>query len=556
MKTILCIFFSICTQLFFAQHSLTKLPFPINTDEFDEICPIINFNETKFAFTRVGSPEIDYTLMVNGTNVFENHEEEKYYDILNEVYSEIAGFEVKNAISSSFNQEIWLADKVGEKFYNIKHPSYPINNALPNSICSNYGPYDTYILLNEFSKYGGLKEGFSTIKKFNGEYHFPAPITIEGFDKTQSSVNLSMTMDSLFIIISMKDHYNNSDLYVSKKLRARKYGKPVPISSINTSFQELTPFVSFDQKKLFFSSDRPNSLGGMDIYYSERLDDTYTLWSPPKRLNPPVNSEFNDSYPFTTDNGQTLYFSSNRASSSDIFRAKLSPRSSLDNITITINVIDGESGKKIPAEIYWKEMYDEKGVEEFFRSRDGSLIVSVKKNTILRFFAKNRSRVSKYEFVDPQDLINSKNKTKEIFLILPPKKNLKKLNLTEEKDVFPFEITSKKLIVLRKIYFERGKPDVREESFEELRKLASVLIRKPNIRIRIEGHTDNVGDKKALLELSRNRAKAIKVFLLNEGVNNDQVFTVGFGDSRPIAGNTTEEEKRKNRRVEIRIIEK
>jgi outer membrane protein OmpA-like peptidoglycan-associated protein len=109
-------------------------------------------------------------------------------------------------------------------------------------------------------------------------------------------------------------------------------------------------------------------------------------------------------------------------------------------------------------------------------------------------------------------------------------------------------------ILLHNIYFERTKPIVLPESIPSINKLAEVLLRRPRLYINIIGHTDNVGDPDALKTLSEERAFAIKKILVEKGVPEYRVSTAGYGGSHPIAPNDTEENKSKNRRVEIRIV--
>ena len=92
------------------------------------------------------------------------------------------------------------------------------------------------------------------------------------------------------------------------------------------------------------------------------------------------------------------------------------------------------------------------------------------------------------------------------------------------------------------------------ESYEAIKKLASALKRKPNLIISIDGHTDNVGDKNDLKDLSLQRAKIIKDKLVEFGVKEEQVLTKGYGCDKPLNDNSTEELKQQNRRVEITIL--
>ncbi|MCL4157225.1 UNVERIFIED_CONTAM: hypothetical protein GTU68_047976 [Idotea baltica] len=119
-------------------------------------------------------------------------------------------------------------------------------------------------------------------------------------------------------------------------------------------------------------------------------------------------------------------------------------------------------------------------------------------------------------------------------------------------DIIPLETNS--TVLLKNIYFARAKPKILPPSFPSLQKLAKTLKRRTDVTIQIEGHTDNVGNKEALEELSYRRAEAIADYLITAGVDPKQIKTKGFGDSRPITSNKTEEQKAKNRRVEIRVL--
>jgi outer membrane protein OmpA-like peptidoglycan-associated protein len=447
----------------------------------------------------------------------------------------------------------------------VYHPSYPLNNALPNSICSNYGKYDTYIVLNEFNKNGGLKEGFSTTRDDGGKYKFPAPIYIDGFENSQSSVNLTMSLDSQYIFIAMAEggKKSNTDIFLSKKVDSGLYSHPTFLADINTEYRELTPFISHDQKTLYFASDRPGSIGGVDIYYAERLDESYEKWSLPTRYNPPLNTEADESYPFVLKDSNTLYFSSNREGSSDIFKINLYREESLlAPIKVNVTVLTAD-GSPIPAEIFWKEAYTKDAPEEYFRSRDGKYTITLTNSEPILFYAQNRSRHSQKELIDPLDYEKQNKQNIDLTLILSPKGEIKNvitsqsspdIDPREKDDVFPFKVNKDKIILLENIYFEKSKPNVLSVSFDELRKLAEILKKKSLLKIRIEGHTDNVGNKNSLLELSKLRAEEIKKFLISEGVDESRISTMGFGDTKPLTSNLNEAEKQKNRRVEIRLL--
>ncbi len=102
--------------------------------------------------------------------------------------------------------------------------------------------------------------------------------------------------------------------------------------------------------------------------------------------------------------------------------------------------------------------------------------------------------------------------------------------------------------------FETGRAVIKNESLDELKKLAELLLRKPEYRLRVSGHTDNVGDKAFNQRLSLERANAVKTRLMEYGVPESRIFTEGYGDSLPVAPNTTPEGRAKNRRVELKLL--
>ncbi|MDO8365565.1 MAG: OmpA family protein [Saprospiraceae bacterium] len=115
----------------------------------------------------------------------------------------------------------------------------------------------------------------------------------------------------------------------------------------------------------------------------------------------------------------------------------------------------------------------------------------------------------------------------------------------------PLEVNAK--IELRPIFFQQSKAVILEESYGELERLASILLESPNLHIRIEGHTDNIGKAEDLYRLSEERAAALRSFLIQKGCAPSRIEIKGLGPKFPINDNNSEELRSKNRRVEVII---
>lgn len=112
-----------------------------------------------------------------------------------------------------------------------------------------------------------------------------------------------------------------------------------------------------------------------------------------------------------------------------------------------------------------------------------------------------------------------------------------------------------KVIRLDNVYFDQSSYVLRPESYPQLNQLVQTLRQHPTIQIEIAGHTDNVGDRRLNQALSENRAKIIRHYLTMNKIAENRLRPVGYGDSRPAAPNDSEENRRKNRRVEVVVLE-
>lgn len=543
-----------------AQHSLRKLPHPVNTPYYNEICPVFALDEKTLFYTRVGSPSFNKTLIYENQDLHTSLPTEEYFDRLAAIFSQIAGREIPDPVNTSYNQDVHIALVEKDTLRFAYHPGYPLNNALPNSICSTTQDTSSFVVINRFETKGGMKEGFSLVDISESyESSFPKAIAIDGFDKNAHEVNLTLSPDQHFLILAFAEKVGEQkDLYVCEQIDSMHYSKPLPLWRINTPWDEATPFISRDGQKLFFASDRPGGKGAKDIYVSERQNSSAYQWLEPKILGAPVNTGHNESHPYVFKDNDRMYFTSDRDGNSDIFTARLNRTEFKGKIKLRIEAYK-EDGSRFPAEISWGSALDGDTIEwkGYFRSRDGKHTVEIEENKPFYVVAENRGLRTEMEVIEVQDLLDAESTEAYVRLTLKPKEIKQTVQMqttTREESILPMELKPGSTTVLHHIYFEKATAFVRPESMVNIRKLAQALMRQPAIKVVIEGHTDNVGNKNDLMQLSKNRADTIRSLLIQEGVGAERVETKGYGATRPVTDNSSEEKKQQNRRVEIRVL--
>ncbi len=111
-----------------------------------------------------------------------------------------------------------------------------------------------------------------------------------------------------------------------------------------------------------------------------------------------------------------------------------------------------------------------------------------------------------------------------------------------------------RVFTLDEVYFDVNKATLRSQSYAELNELVDFMKRKKDIRIEIAGHTDSTGEEEDNIKLSQRRADRVKQYLVRKGIDANRIEAKGYGESQPVADNSTKEGRQKNRRTEVRII--
>jgi len=574
---------------------LEKVNQEINTSQYDEISPSVSRDGNTLFFTRVGHPVFEKSLYEEGHNLASIYTDDQFNEHLKKLFSMIAGEQIHDPVSSGFNQDIWIAHSVLGEFDQVRHPGFPINSALPNSICSLTPLANQAIVINQFSVEGGMQKGFSRVRQAkDGNWSFPEPVDINNYHNSGPDVNMTMSSDGKILILAMEreDSYGSSDLYVCFKVGDNHWTEPQNLGPyVNTPYRETTPFISEDMQTIYYSSDRGNnSRGGSDIFVQSRTDDSWRKWTTPKRFRYPINSKSNDSHPCFNDATGYLYFTSNRDGSSDIFRIQIEEPKPLGT-TIHGVVLNKATNRPMAANVvsYSTVNPDE---SSFFASEDGNFklvipageeyIVEAKKEGFegrpeLLYFGEEESKKKKINIViyleeeNIEEAMASVNKIEPQMVSLQPK--LRKLPAPKVVEQRPqaeaarslkvslYEEETAKLSVgakieMESIYFSRSQAYVLSKSYSALDRLARFLRKHDNIRIKISGHTDNVGDENALLKLSEERAHAIKDYLVHKrNIKPSRIEALGLGAHQPLNDNSNERYRQQNRRVEIEIIE-
>jgi len=352
----------------------------------------------------------------------------------------------------------------------------------------------------------------------------------------EPDVGLAVGEEGEVMILSLQreDAYGGNDLYVSLKMGENHWGPPIHLGpAVNSPYREITPFLSSDGRTLFFSSNRKGGRGGGDLYMVFRLDDTWQNWTAPMKFVSPINSHYNESQPQFIRSTGYLYFTSNRDGSNDIYRVKIAPPVS-DEVTVVGNVLNASETKLENATVLLRST--QSGIyQNTYISTDGHYEISVPKGESFQLLAR------KPGFQSDRKLISFEKS--DIYF------KAQHINIALQ----PLEVGGK--INLNTIYFKQSTPIILSESYAELEYLAEIMSENKGLVISIEGHTDNQGSNAALQTLSEKRAAVIRHYLVRKKrIAGNRILTKGYGATVPLNDNSTEQLRKANRRVEIKVV--
>lgn len=360
----------------------------------------------------------------------------------------------------------------------------------------------------------------------------------------ESQPSISANGETLYFVSNRKGGKGGMDIWMCKLNGFSQYGLPVwgkavnLGDSVNTPGNEVSPFIHSDGKTLYFASDYWHGMGGLDIFFCRKLNDS--TWTKPQNIGYPINSYKEEQGLIVDAAGKNAYYSSDRPGSKgmDIYSFELHGEARPTPVSyVKGKVIDEDSGEPVCAKV---ELVDLQNPQSAVRGEScwemGEFLMCLPLGKEYAF------NISKEGYLFYSDNFQLKEK-KEII------------------DPYILEIKLKRIkvgsaMVLRNVFFDTGSYELLPESVTELQKLIDFLNLNKTVFIEIEGHTDNVGGEEMNQKLSESRAQAVYNYLINKGINAVRMKYAGYGLSRPMSTNETPEGRALNRRTEFKIIKK
>jgi OOP family OmpA-OmpF porin len=359
-------------------------------------------------------------------------------------------------------------------------------------------------------------------------------------ETVQFGAGMAQNGKTLFLYLGNKKEYGN-DLYVSFLEQGNIWSAPKNLGKIinDNNTDEKSPFLAADEKTLYFSSDRENGLGGYDIWMSKRLDNSYTKWSKPVNLGSPINTLENEDF-FTLDaGGEYAYLTSSDGAygGSDIVRIKLLEKEKPDPvILVTGNVYNAKTKQPLQANLVYETLPNGEQVGNGLSNADDGgfkIVLPYDKNYSIRATADKYFAISENLNLDSLVKEGYKEIHKDLYLV-------------------PIEIGQ--VFRLNNVFFDFDKFNLRSESFVELNRVVDFLNEYPNIEIEMSAHTDSKGSDDYNYKLSDNRAKSVMDYIISKGINTRRIKSQGYGETKPVSTNHTDEGRQLNRRVEFTIL--
>ena len=467
--------------------------------------------------------------------------------------------------------DIWYSEKdANGDWTEAKNLGAPINNIFTNELIG-FAEDGNLMYLNYHYKENGSKahtHGISVSRKTGSKWSFPEPVNIPYFYNKSDHQSGSLHASGNIMVLSLQsyDTRGAEDLYVLFRQGDGRWSEPLNLgNTVNTAYQEMTPFLAPDGETLFFASNGHEGMGSRDIFVSKRQDASWKTWSAPENLGPTVNTEGVELYYSIPADGKYAYLSSTQNSDGmgDLNRVPIPPdQEEMLEETAPPVVEVTEEPVVVPKETPITEVTVKGTISNVNNDAPvGATITFIPiqsdslqgTNTIVA----TADEEGHYEISLPANENYDLRVAADGYIANKDKLLLRQLGtaaLNRDFNLTPLEVGA--TVQLQNVLFERGTTSMIGNSTDDLQEVISLMQENPNMQIELSGHTDNTGRPDLNLLLSQDRADAVKKYLVEQGISEERVIAKGYGGSRPIASNNVEEERRKNRRVEFTVIRK
>ncbi|OJW18236.1 OmpA family protein [Mucilaginibacter sp. 44-25] len=438
------------------------------------------------------------------------------------------------------NEDFYKSDKVGNKWQKATYLSDVINTPMYNEGAQSISQDGKYLFFTGCNRPDGLgrcdiyiaqKKGNDWAKPFS----IGAPLNTSGWEAQPS---ISADGRTLYFVSNRKGGYGGYDIWLSH-LTEKGWSEPENMGpNVNTQYDEQSPFVHPDDSTFYFCSNGWPGLGGKDLFVSRLGKDG--KWQKPENLGYPINSSGDENGLTLTANGSYAFFASNNLKGFggyDIYTFEM-PESVRPKVVTYVKgtVQDKKTKAPLEAAVEIIDLQKNTPVYQDYSSEDaGEFLATLPTG---KNYGLNISREGYLFYSDNFSLIGLINK--------------KAFNLSVL--LSPIEVGNK--VILKNIFFDTNKFDLKPESKAELQKLVEFMQLNPTVKIEVSGFTDNVGTHEANQTLSEKRAGAVYQYLVVAKVNSTRLVYKGYGEGQPIAPNTTDENRALNRRTEFMIIAK
>lgn len=441
--------------------------------------------------------------------------------------------------STEFNEDFYKAvrtDSTWRKAVNIGPPVNTEENE--GALCiSPDGKYIFFAACNRPDGYGSCDIYWS--KRTGDEWSEPVNLgPVVNSPAWDSQPSFSSDGKTLYFASKRSGGKGSSDIWKTELQPDGSWTVPQNLGdTINTRYEEMAPFIHPDNRTLYFSSRGHQGMGGYDLFYSRM--DADGNWSTPVDMGYPINTYADEITLVVNAKGDVAYISSDKLGGKggmDIYSFKLYKEAQPVQVTYFKGVVfDKETKKRLEARFELIDLATGKTVSH--SSSDpvsGEFLLSLPTE---KDYGLNVSRSGYLFYSDHFALRGESSKSKPFVHNVP----LQPIRVGET-------------VILKNIFFDTDKYNLKDESMSELARLIQLLKGNPSIHIEISGHTDNQGSDEHNRVLSLNRAKAVYEYLVRNGIAKERLSYNGYGLTRPIDTNETEEGRANNRRTEFKVV--